>query len=107
MKGLKEFHDTLQRMGEIHDKKSGDYADTKNPLSNFDVSTYGLSLFKNPRDQSFIWPIFTKVARLATLLNSGNIPNNESIEDSFIDIANYVILWKCDYQLRKKNDNPA
>lgn len=102
MNGLKEFHETLQRMAEIHDKKSADYASSNNPLSNFDVATYGLSLFKNPRDQTFVWPIFTKLARLATLLNSGNTPNNESIEDSLIDIANYTILWKCDHQLREK-----
>lgn len=49
-----EFLRTLERMKEIHQKKSEDYADANNPLSNFDVSTYMLALFNNPRDQSFI-----------------------------------------------------
>lgn len=101
-RGLKEFYETLERMAEIHDKKSADYAEVSNPLSNFDVTTFLLTLFNNPRDQTFVWPIATKLARLATLLNSGNTPNNESIEDSLIDIANYVILWKCDLAKRKE-----
>ena len=95
---LKEFTDILKRMEEIHNSKSQDYADPNNPMSNFDVAEYGLSLFRKERDKCFVWPIFTK---LATLLNSGNAPNNESIEDSLIDIANYVILWKVDFSQRK------
>ena len=99
---LKEFSETLEKMKVIHIAKSHDYADKDNPLSNFDVSTFMLGQFKNPRDQSFIWPIATKLARLSTLLNSGSTPANESIMDSLIDIANYVILWKCDIELRPK-----
>jgi len=99
-----EFLKTLERMKEVHDSKSQDYADPNNPLSNFDVSEYGLHLFTSDRDKCFAWPIFTKLARLSTLLNSGNAPNNESIEDSFVDIANYVILWKCDFMGREKKN---
>lgn len=102
---LKSFLETLEKMKEIHNSKSQDYADPNNPLSNFDVSEYGLHLFKLDRDKTFAWPIFTKLARLSTLLNSGNAPNNESIEDSFVDIANYVILWKVDYERRNKDTN--
>jgi hypothetical protein len=102
---VSEFSVTLEKMLEIHRSKSKDYASPDNPYSNFDVSEYGLRLFKNPRDQAFIWPIFTKLARLSTLLNSNNPPNNESIEDTMIDIANYVILWKCDLSNRKSIDS--
>jgi len=103
--GSKEFIDTLKLMEEIHNKKAQDYADPNNPFSNFDVAEYGLHLFTSDRDKCFAWPIFTKLARLATFLNSGNAPNNESIEDSFVDIANYIILWKCDFMGRNK-ENP-
>lgn len=92
--------ESLKRMEEIHIKKNEDYADNSNPFSNFDVSEYGLRLFTNPRDQAFIWPIFTKLARIANLLSSNHTPNNESIDDSFIDIANYILLWKADYVRR-------
>jgi len=36
--------------------------------------------------------IATKVARLGVLLNSDKKPNNESIEDSVLDLANYSVL---------------
>lgn len=100
MSRIPDFIESLKRMEDIHIKKNEDYASNNNPFSNFDVSEYGLTLFKNPRDGAFAWPIFTKLARLAVLLNNNRIPNNESIEDSFIDIANYVLLWKADYVRR-------
>ena len=102
MSRIPEFLEALEKMKEVHIKKNEDYASDSNPFSNFDCSEYGLSLFKNPRDGAFAWPIFTKLARLSTLLNSNKEPNNESVEDSFIDIANYVLLWRADFIRRKK-----
>lgn len=99
---VQDVLDSLKKIEEIHRKKNDDYARPDNPFSNFDVAEYGLRLFKSPRDQTFVWPIFTKLARLAVLLNRKAAPNNESIADSFIDIATYVLLWKADYLERKK-----
>lgn len=104
---MKSFEDTLTKMLEIHKAKNQDYADPINPFSNFDVSHYILSLFNNDRDKAFVWPIATKLARLATLLNSNRTPNNESIEDSLVDCANYFILWKCDLERRRKNNSES
>ena len=92
-------------MKEVHIKKNEDYADSNNPFSNFDVSEYIISLFSNNRDKTFAWPVGTKLARLATLLNKldndpSSTPNNESIEDTMIDIANYMLLWKADLKNR-------
>ncbi len=94
--------DDLKTIEELHRRKNDDYAAADNPFSNFDVSEYGLRLFTNPRDQSFVWPIFTKLARLSTLLNSDKTPNNESVEDTMIDIAVYMLLWKAD--LKRRNE---
>ena len=91
-------------MLEIHEKKNSDYATDDKPFYNFDISEYLISKFSNERDKTFVWPIATKLARLSSLLNSSKPPNNESIEDSLVDIANYVILWKCDISRRVKND---
>lgn len=102
MSRIPEFLEALEIMKGVHIKKNKDYADSNNPFSNFDVSEYCISLFKSNRDKTFVWPIATKLARLSTLLNSNKIPNNESIEDSFIDIANYVLLWRADYIRRLK-----
>lgn len=100
---IKRFLELTRKMDEVHKKKNDDYAASTNPYSNFDVSTFMLSQFNNPRDQSFVWPIATKMARLSTLLNSHSIPNNESITDSLIDIANYALLWACDIENRNKD----
>ena len=102
MSRIPEFVETLDKMKAVHEAKDEDYASSDNPFSNFDVSEYLCSQFKNERDKVFVWPIATKLARISNLLNSGNIPNNESIEDSLIDIANYVILWKCDLGRRNQ-----
>lgn len=36
--------------------------------------------------------LFDKVARLNNLISNNKIPNNESVRDTFIDIANYAII---------------
>ena len=36
--------------------------------------------------------MFDKLARINNLLESGATPENESIRDSFIDLANYAII---------------
>lgn len=94
-----EFTETLRMMKDIHESKNADYSTEDNPLQNFDVSSILVSFFKNPKDQVFASIIGIKLGRLAVLL-SGKTPNNESINDTFIDLANYVILWKC-YRGRK------
>src|SRR5262245_45773582 len=98
MSRIPDFISSLDKMRIIHEKKNEDYAPNDNPFNNFDVAEFGIRLFSNPRDQVFVVPIFTKLARLANLLSSSKLPNNESIEDSFIDIANYILLWKADYK---------
>lgn len=36
--------------------------------------------------------MYDKLARINHLLDSGSEPNYESLEDSFIDLANYAII---------------
>jgi hypothetical protein len=47
--------------------------------------------------------IATKVARLGVLLNSESKPNNESVRDSVLDLANYAVLL--DMILSDKEDS--
>lgn len=103
MSRIPEFSFTLEEMQKIHNLKNSDYAVDSNPFYNFDFTEFILSQFNNDRDKVFVWPIACKLARLSTLLNKkGEKPNNESIQDSLVDIANYVILWKCDISRRNK-----
>src|SRR5574339_227525 len=97
---IQDVLDSLKQIEEIHRRKNDDYANNSNPFDNFDCSEYMLRRFSNPRDQSFVWPIATKLARLGNLLSRDTPPNNESVEDSLTDIATYILLWKADIQRR-------
>lgn len=43
----------------------------------------------------------TKLSRLDNLLMNNKTPNNESVEDNIIDIANYAIIWLLEIQKEK------
>lgn len=83
----------LEKIRKIHEKKNEDYAAPGKSFENFERAAEVASWFKHDIDKAFIHNIATKLARLATLLNSDKPPNNESIEDSFDDLATYCLLW--------------
>lgn len=82
---LKKFTDT---MTDVILSKGDDYANTDR-LSNFKLAGAIAGLNAELNCLSLI---STKVARLGVLLNSKQAPNNESINDSLIDLANYAAL---------------
>lgn len=98
---IPDLIESLRKIEELHKKKNDDYANSSNPFFNFDHSALGLSLFKNPQDQAYVWPIYTKLARLSNILNRKEPAINESVEDSLLDIATYVLLWKADLKRRR------
>ena len=69
-------------------KKGNDYANTDR-LSNFKLAG---AISGGSAETNCLNMIATKVARLGVLLNSSGQPNNESIEDSILDLANYAVL---------------
>lgn len=85
---VKHFEIITNQMKEILLQKGNDYANTDR-LSNFKLAgtICGLSAEIN-----CLSLIATKVARLGVLLNSDKAPDNESINDSVIDLANYAVL---------------
>lgn len=89
------FNTVVERLKSIMSSKGDDYA-SDDRLSNFKLAgaICGISAEKN-----CLSLIATKVARLGVLLD-GKKPNNESLDDSIIDLAMYAILL---YMLR--NDN--
>lgn len=72
--------------------KGADYATETDVLSNFKYSGNIIGLSKEMQILSLI---ATKVSRLGNLLNSGNTPNNESIDDSILDLGCYTDLLYC------------
>jgi hypothetical protein len=84
----KHFNEMTEQMRTILLSKGDDYANTDR-LSNFKLAgnISGLNAELN-----CLSLISTKVARLGVLLNSDKTPNNESVLDSVLDLANYSIL---------------
>ncbi|SRR6266568_7199871 len=91
----------LENIKAIHEKKNKDYSAEGKAFENFERSAELISWFTNSRDQAYIGLIGTKLARLATLLNSKQSPLNESIEDSFLDLCTYCILWAASFEYQK------
>jgi len=102
-----DFLAMLATMREIHIKKNADYAEANNPFSNFEIASKLVSHFSHPIDQVFVTLIGIKLARLSNLLNTGKLPDNESIADTFIDGPNYFALWGAYHQYRQGSDKKA
>lgn len=82
------FTEITEQMKSILLSKGDDYANADR-LSNFKLAGNICGL--NP-ELNCLSLIATKVARLGVLLNSTSKPNNESIQDSVLDLANYALL---------------
>lgn len=83
------FQNMVDSMKTVLFKKGNDYANTDR-LSNFKLA--GQICGMTP-ELNCLNLIATKVARLGVLLqNTSEVPNNESIADSILDLANYAVL---------------
>ncbi len=84
------FTDVLGQMAEVHDRKNEDYAADDNPFSNFSgvAAMTGLET-----DKVFQVMIGIKMERLKQLVGTGKAPNNESVDDTILDLANYAAIW--------------
>lgn len=86
----KHFEALTSEMKGILLKKGGDYATSADKLSNFKLAGTICGL---TAEQNCLSLIATKVARLGVLLaDTTKKPNNESIQDSILDLANYSVL---------------
>lgn len=85
---VEKFNEFTDKMRSVILSKSEDYATDVDVLSNFKLAG---SICQLTPEQNCLSLIATKVARLGVLLQ-GKIPNNESIQDSVLDLANYAVL---------------
>ena len=84
----KEFEEFVDSMQFVLFSKREDYAN-EDVLSNFKLAG---RISGGSAEINCLNLIATKVARLGVLLKSSKQPNNESINDSVLDLANYAVL---------------
>lgn len=89
----KTHADLLKEIGAIHEKKAADYATSDDPYSNFKYAASLADKFTDPVDRVFATLIGVKLARLVELTQPGRVPNNESLDDTFLDMTNYSAIW--------------
>ena len=94
------FDQVLQQMRDLHQRKNHDYAADANPFSNFEEAA---AFAGTDVDTVFRVMIGIKVARLKELQGKGKTPNNESIEDSQMDLVMYGALQRA-YRLGLKTE---
>lgn len=88
------FDQYLERLREIHEAKERDYTGEYSPEFNFRFAEEFASNFHSKVDKPYAYLIGVKIARLVVLLNQSLArPRCEPIEDTFLDIANYFLLW--------------
>lgn len=92
------------RLLEVLKSKGEDYA-TEDVLSNFkQVSSASKVLNIDVGDPTnyALFMCILKIARLTNLINNNKTPNNESIDDSFVDLIGYAKLAYCNYKDNEK-----
>jgi len=98
----KYFNKYIEEMRTTLFKKGQDYSN-EDRLSNFKLAgnIVGIGPALNCLNL-----IATKVARLGILLNTTGIPNNESVNDSVLDLTNYGMLLSMIINEDKQPDLP-
>lgn len=94
------FHDILQELADLHDKKQEDYGTNADPFANVRGSSdYGVEPWKGAMIRAN-----DKVRRIQKYAREGKL-SNEGVADSFRDLAVYAViacvLWE---QEQEAND---
>jgi hypothetical protein len=91
------FDMLLSEMRDLHARKNNDYARDDDPYSNFKFAALVAEGFTGT-DAVFATMIGIKLARLKELRGKGKTAQNESAQDSLMDLAMYAALW-CSHAL--------
>jgi len=92
-RGHDEFPPVLLQMLKIHSDKSNDYATGESPFSNIELC----ERVQFPAWKGVIIRLGDKYSRLLNAL-MGKLFKFESVEDSFMDNANYSIIGLIEYK---------
>lgn len=82
-----KFHEVLREMGALHDRKQADYGRSDDPFANVRASEdFGI-----PGWVGALIRMNDKMRRLQAAARGQNL-KNESIQDSFLDLAVYAVI---------------
>jgi len=87
LRGSEFFHEELEQLGLLHDKKQQDYGTNEDPFANVRASEE----FGVPAWQGCLIRMNDKVSRLKTYCKKGTL-SNEGVEDSLRDLAVYSLI---------------
>jgi len=89
MPGHPRFHELLEEIRELHNRKNADYSEENNPLSNF----YECERFNVPAWKGCLVRISDKTSRIFRLAAKGKAEvKDESIIDTLKDLAVYSLI---------------
>ncbi len=98
MSEIPGFKDILDEMYELHKKKNNDYSGQANPFKNFELcEQLGICSVQ----EGILVRMSDKMSRISTLKNSKGKVKDESIRDTYVDLANYSVISIC-YDMYKK-----
>lgn len=85
--GSARFHELLEEIGNLHDRKQADYGTDADPFANVRASSeWGV-----PGWLGALIRLNDKVVRLKAYALRGSL-QNESVQDSMLDIAVYALI---------------
>jgi hypothetical protein len=96
----------LEEMYNLMVRKGQDYSGTGHQWTSFELQG---ELTQKPPEEVFISLMALKFARLVSLVRAGHVPNFESMRDSWLDFANYAVLFTAyiDWKNRHGNTIPT
>jgi hypothetical protein len=98
---LEDFKKITEEMYTITKAKNHDYTgDASQPFKNFTmVETMGVA----STEQGFVTRIVDKIMRIGGFVSSGILKvQDEKVEDTLMDLANYCILFICYLRSKKR-----
>lgn len=87
-----KIEDILEQCTKLLVSKRHDYTSSTERHENFMRCEDVAHWFVDETDKVYVTLITVKLARLSVLLTAKE-PKHESINDSFIDLINYCLLW--------------
>lgn len=97
------FEKAILDIVKMNRKKRADYALDGNPFSNFEFTSSVMGM--GGAEESAIFNVAQKLARLSSLRGNRRLPQNEAVEDTYLDLAVYGVIAYAIYLARRSADS--